>query len=109
MVELRLAALERLVDAHVRLPVEADVRERELDELAHRVQLAGRDHVVAGLVLLDDQPHRVDVVARVAPVALRVEVAEHELASRARARSPRRACATLLGRKSTGRRGDSWL
>ena len=40
-------------------------------ELAHRVLLAGRDHVVLRLVLLQHQPHRPHVVAGVAPVALR--------------------------------------
>ncbi len=49
-------------------------------ELAHRVRLAGGDDVVVRLVLLEHQPHRLDVVAGVAPVALRVEVAEVELA-----------------------------
>ena len=56
----------------------------------------GRDHVVVRLVLLEHQPHRAHVVAGVAPVAPRVEVAEHELVARARARSrpPRaRPCA----------------
>ena len=43
-----------------------------------RVRLAGREHVVVGLVLLQHQPHALDVVARMAPVALRVEVAEVE-------------------------------
>ena len=52
----------------------------QLDELLHAVQLAGRDHVVVRLVLLEHQPHRAHVVAGVAPVAPRVEVAEPELA-----------------------------
>ena len=52
----------------------------------------GRDDVVARLVVLEHQPHRADVVARVAPVAARGEVAEHELvleAERDRGRRPR--------------------
>jgi hypothetical protein len=44
------------------------------------VGLAGADDVVVGLVLLEHAPHGVDVVGRVAPVALGVEVAEVELA-----------------------------
>ena len=36
-----------------------------------RVRLAGGDHVVVGLVGLQHQPHRLDVVGGVAPVALR--------------------------------------
>ncbi len=40
---------------------------------------AGGDDVVAGLFLLQHQPHRPHVVAGVAPVAPRIEVAEDEL------------------------------
>ncbi len=43
------------------------------------MRLAGRHHEVVGLVLLEHQPHRLDVVAGEAPVALGVEVAEVEL------------------------------
>src|SRR4051794_13221350 len=64
VVQLRPAADERLVDAHVLVPVEVEVGERALDELLHRVRLAGGDHVVVRLVLLEDQPHRPHVVAR---------------------------------------------
>ena len=43
----------------VALPVvDAGLGERALDELMHRVRLAGRDDVVVGLVLLQHQPHR---------------------------------------------------
>ena len=42
--------------------------------------VSGRDHVVVGLVLLQHQPHRAHVVAGEAPVALRVEVAQAQLA-----------------------------
>ena len=56
---------------------------------------------------LDYEPHRAHVVARVAPVAPRLQVAEPELALEPeRDRRPR---ATLLGTNSCGRRGDSWL
>src|SRR5581483_10758841 len=37
------------------------------------------DHVVAGLLLLEHHPHRLDVLLGVAPVAPDVEVAEGEL------------------------------
>ena len=54
-----------------------DVRRRRPRRSSRtRVRLAGRDHVVVGLVLLEHQPHRLDVVLGVAPVALGVEVAE---------------------------------
>ena len=79
VVQLRLAALQRLVDVHVLAPVEPDVLERGLHELLDAVQLAGRDHVVVRLVLLEHQPHRAHGVAGVAPVALRVEVAEPQV------------------------------
>ena len=50
--------------------------ERDVEQLADGVRLARGDHVVARLGLLEHQPHRLDVVAGVAPVARRVEVAE---------------------------------
>ena len=50
-------------------------RRRSRHELADRVRLAGGDHEVVRLVLLEHQPHRLDVLRRVAPVAPRVEVA----------------------------------
>ena len=57
--------------------------EGELDAAPHGVRLAGRDHVVVRRVLLEHQPHRLDVVLRVAPVALGVEVAEPQLVRQA--------------------------
>src|SRR5918995_2601721 len=70
---------EPLVDHHVLLPVEAHPTERQLAELTHRMGLAGGDHVVVGLILLEHEPHRLDVVAGVAPVALGVEVPHAQL------------------------------
>src|SRR5258706_103713 len=67
VVQLGLAALQRLVDPHVLLPVEPDVCEGDLRELADGVQLPGGDHVVARFVATDDAGHRIDVVAGVAP------------------------------------------
>ena len=57
--------------------------EGDLAGAADGVRLAGRDHVVVRLVLLQHQPHRAHVVAGEAPVALRVEVAEAKLGGRA--------------------------
>ena len=48
-------------------------------ELLHGVRLAGSDHVVVGCVLLQHQPHRLDVVARKPPVTLRLDVPEPQL------------------------------
>src|SRR5215471_21275767 len=56
----------------------AGERERALDELAHRMLLTGGQHVVVGLALLEDRPRPLDIVARVAPVAPRIEIAEKE-------------------------------
>jgi hypothetical protein len=53
--------------------------ERHGHELADAVRLAGRDDVVLRLVVLKHQPHRLNVVARVAPVALRIEVPQQQL------------------------------
>ena len=60
-------------------PVEALPSEGDLDRLPDAVRLAGRDHEVVGLIGLEHQPHRLDVVGRVSPVALGVEVPEVEL------------------------------
>ena len=76
-------AHERRVDTTY-ASVEAHVVEGDLDETLHRVGLARGDDVVVRLVLLEHEPHRLDVVAGEAPVALRVEVAEREF-GRARA------------------------
>jgi hypothetical protein len=58
----------------------ADVGECGLDELAHRMGFAGGEHVIVGLGLLQHQPHAFHKVARMAPIALGVEVAEKKLA-----------------------------
>ena len=72
-------AEQRGVLAHVTARVEAHDPERDLDEVAHRVRLAGRHHVVVRDWLLEHAPHRLDVVAGEAPVAAGVEVADDEL------------------------------
>ena len=68
-----------LVDA-LALPGDAaaDMGEGALDELAHGMRLAGRQHVIVGLGLLQHAPHALDVIAGVAPVALGVDVAHVE-------------------------------
>src|SRR5262249_62168194 len=68
----RSAALERRIRSHIVLPVEPNMGERDLDELAHRVRFARGDDVVSRLVLLQHQPHCPYVVAGVAPVTCRV-------------------------------------
>ena len=82
MVDLRRAH-ERRIGLDVVARLEAGVRESEVGEFLHGVLLPCRDHVVVGLLLLEHQPHRLDVVACEAPVSLGVEVAEAEFAGEA--------------------------
>src|SRR5262249_37597805 len=56
-----------------------DMGERPRDEFSNRMALTGRQHVVVGLLLLKDQPHPFDVVTRMAPIPLGVEIAEKQL------------------------------
>src|SRR5882724_10546445 len=58
------------------LDAAADFRKRQLDELAHRPGLAGRQHEVVGLIDLQDPVHAFDIVLGMAPVALGFEIAE---------------------------------
>ena len=82
---------------HEALPVVvAGARERGVEELADGVGLAGRDHVVVGDVLLQHQPHRLDVVAGEAPVARGVEVAERDRVLQAEL-DPRQRVGDLAG------------
>src|SRR5439155_11517783 len=48
----------------------ADLGEGELDELTHRMRLAGGLHIVIRLILLQDGPHSLGEVAGMAPVPL---------------------------------------
>ena len=48
--------------ADVSVPLEARQPEGDLAQLAHGVRLAGGDDVVVGLVLLEHEPHGLDVV-----------------------------------------------
>ena len=52
--------------------------EGELGELTDTVLNAGGNHEVLRLVVLEDEPHALYVVAGIAPVAERVEVAQVE-------------------------------
>ena len=63
--------------------VESELRERQLAELADGVRLAGGDDVIVRLGLLQHQLHGLDVILGVAPVALRVEIAEAQLVGQA--------------------------
>src|SRR5437868_4187854 len=56
-------------------------RLRPTTSCADRVRLAGGDHKIVRLVLLKHLPHGADVVAGVAPVATRLEIAQAQLMS----------------------------
>src|SRR6266571_14702 len=58
------------------IPLQARLLHRQLQELTDGPRLPGCDHVVVGLFLLEYPPHRLDVLGRVPPVPLRVEIAK---------------------------------
>ena len=62
----------------VPLQPDVDILERPLDELAHLRGLAGGEHEVVRLILLQDHPHAAHIVAGVTPIALGIEIAEVE-------------------------------
>src|SRR6202011_4267318 len=55
-----------------------DDTEGNLDQFAHRVAFAGSEDEIVRLRMLKDAPHSVDIVARMPPVTLGVEVADIE-------------------------------
>src|SRR5262245_21052029 len=77
-VDLRRTVQGR-IGGDVLAPVEARVGERELHQLLDRVGLSRGHHVVVRLFLLEHEPHRLHVIAGVAPVAPCLEVAEPQL------------------------------
>ena len=54
--------------------ISAKARSRTPDRMA----LASGQHVVARFLLLEHEPHSFDIIARMAPVALRIQIAEIE-------------------------------
>src|SRR5215203_6900810 len=63
----------------MRPPVEIQTRRRLVQKVGDGSRFARRDDVVVRLVLLEHEPHRLDVVAGKAPVPPRLEVTEIEL------------------------------
>lgn len=51
----------------------------QVKELAHGVRFSGGDNEILGPILLQHQPHRLNIVRRMAPIALRVQIAKKEL------------------------------
>src|SRR6266851_548393 len=67
------------IDQDMAPPVEAGHREGELDEIVHTVRLTGGDDIIVWLVLLQHQPHRLDIVAGKTPISLCGEVSQVDL------------------------------
>src|SRR6266545_3275319 len=71
-----------LVDAGLVVPLAAPFdgaahfRKRQLDEFAYRAGLACRQHEFVGFIDLQDPVHAFDVIPRMAPVALGLEISE---------------------------------
>src|SRR5262249_18018887 len=64
------------VDDHIAAPIEMHALESDLDELLNAVRLAGTDHIVVWLLLLEHEPHRPHIIAGKPPVALGLKVAQ---------------------------------
>ena len=63
----------------------ANLSKGQLNKLADRAGLVGGNDIVIWGVLLQHEPHHLDIVAGVAPVALRVQVAQHNVLLQAQA------------------------
>src|SRR5216684_3608385 len=60
------------------LEIDAGTSKRQRTKVAHRVLLPGGDDEVFRLVLLQHEPHGLDVILCIAPVASRIQIAEVE-------------------------------
>src|SRR6266508_215313 len=56
--------------------VQPNMAERQLAEPPHRLSLPSCDDKIARLILLEHQPHRLDIIASEVPFALRLQVVE---------------------------------
>src|SRR3989442_11476902 len=56
--------------------IETEMREGQFSELPYGMLFAGGDDVVFGLVLLQHKPHSPHVLARMAPVSTRIQIAQ---------------------------------
>src|SRR5574344_703266 len=72
----------------VLLPVEIHAGKGLLEKLLHRVHFAGRENELVGLVVLQDLPPSLDIVAGIAPVAQGIDVAHVELVLKAHLDAP---------------------
>ena len=69
------------VGPDVLLPFQSDMAERRLHQVLDRVTDAGRNHEIAGRLLLQHRPHRTHVVSGESPIAVRVEIAQGQMLS----------------------------
>src|SRR3989442_12042306 len=66
------------INFNITVPVQPDVPKCLVEEFPHAVRFSGGNHIVIRLRLLKHQPHRFYIVARVAAVPPRLEVAHVE-------------------------------
>ena len=57
----------------------ADNRKGLFNQFPHRMGFTGRQHIIIGEGLLEHAPHALDIIPRMAPVALRIQIADIEL------------------------------
>src|ERR1035437_5412356 len=72
-------AVKSRVDNHVVLVVQSHVRERHSTHIPYRGSRSGGDDIVAWFWLLQHHPHCFNIIARIAPIPLRVHIAKPEL------------------------------
>src|SRR5215470_5738735 len=71
---------EALVNLHIGLPVvDAYVREGRSNEVTNTMRRTGGNHVILRRILLEHEPHGLNVVSCKAPIAFRIQVAQYQL------------------------------
>jgi len=72
-----------LVNFHIFLPIKAGVGKGNLQKFADAVGFVGGNDIIVRPILLQHEPHGLDVFLGVTPVALGIEVAEIDLVLKA--------------------------
>src|SRR5579863_5957967 len=57
----------------------ANLCEGFFHELAYRMSFSSRQHIVAGFLLLEHQPHSTDILSGMPPVTLGIKISEKKL------------------------------
>ena len=71
--------MKTLICRYIALPIlNTDMGERRHGEVAHTMGYPGRNDVVVRLILLQHEPHRLDIVASEAPVTLGIQIAKRK-------------------------------